>query len=54
MRGESLKDFETRMADTYRPQMTAYRRALGALANLPPESISCELLLVSTRTRVAM
>ena len=52
MRGESLEDFETRMADTYRPQMTAYRRALGVLANLPPESISCELLLVSTRTVV--
>ena len=54
MRGESRGDFESRMAMTYSRQMTAYRRALEALANIPGEAISCELLLVSTRSVVSV
>ena len=54
MRGESRGDFESRMAMTYRRQMTAYRRALETLANIPGEAISCELLLVSTRSVVSV
>ncbi|MBO4447867.1 MAG: UvrD-helicase domain-containing protein [Kiritimatiellae bacterium] len=54
MRGESREEFEARMAMTYRAQMTAYRRALERLTGIPAEAISCELLLVATRSRAVV
>ena len=50
--GESTKAFERRMCQTYAPQMSAYRTALGTLTGLPASHIRSMLLLQSTGTAV--
>ena len=52
--GESVEDYEARMRETYLPQMSAYRRAVHLLSNIPVERISAHLLLTRTRTVVAV
>ncbi|MDR0902631.1 MAG: UvrD-helicase domain-containing protein [Opitutaceae bacterium] len=47
-KGEASADFERRMAEKYGPQMEVYRRAVSALAKLPPESVETVLLLTAT------
>ena len=50
--GESVGDFERRMASTYGMQMNAYRRAVAVLCDLPFSRISATLLLSATGTAV--
>ena len=52
--GESVEDFERRMAATYGNQMNAYRRAVAILCDLPFSRISATLLLSATGTAVAI
>ena len=51
-RGETVGAYEARMRETYRSQMSSYRRAVGMLAGIPPERISAKLLLSRTRSVV--
>lgn len=50
--GESVGDFERRMASTYGMQMNAYRRAVAVLCDLPFSRITATLLLSETGTAV--
>ncbi len=50
--GESIADFERRMAETYAGQMAAYRRALHCLTGIGDTDISSVLLLRSSGTAV--
>ena len=50
-RGETVGAYEARMRETYRSQMSSYRRAVGMLAGIPPERISAKLLLSRSQTR---
>ena len=52
--GESVGDFERRMASTYGMQMNAYRRAVAVLCDLPYSRISATLLLSATGTAVEL
>jgi hypothetical protein len=52
--GESVAQFEMRMAGEYFRQMESYRKALGALAKIPVERISATLLLAATQSAVAV
>lgn len=52
-RGESAEAFAVRMRETYASQMFAYRQAVSKLTELPPESITLTLLLVSTGSSLA-
>ena len=46
---ETEDAYAARLCETYRAQMTAYRKAVHVLAGIPPESISAKLLLTRTR-----
>lgn len=50
--GETVQEFESRMADEYKGQMAAYRNSLSALTAIPPSRISTVLLLASTLSAV--
>lgn len=50
--GESVGDFERRMASTYGMQMNANRRAVAVLCDLPFSRITATLLLSATGTAV--
>ena len=51
-RGEDEGAFARRLAEAYRGQLLAYRRALAVLAGLPERRIACILLLNATRQAV--
>ena len=51
-RGEDEGAFARRLAEAYRGQLLAYRRALAVLAGLPERRIACILLLTATRQAV--
>lgn len=50
--GETREDFAGRLRGAYAPQMAAYRRALCALARLPPENVDTVLLAEATRSAI--
>ena len=48
-KGETVAAYETRLRETYAPQMAAYRRAVHLLTGIPPENVAAKLLLTRTR-----
>ncbi len=50
LRGESVADFEGRMASAYGRQMSAYRRSLSSLCGIPEQNIRTVLLLAESMT----
>jgi ATP-dependent exoDNAse (exonuclease V) beta subunit len=51
---ESEDDFARRMAETYKEQMSDYRRACMQLTGLPAAAVRCTLLLTATRQAVTV
>ena len=51
---ESADAFAARMVETYRAQMTAYRKALVALTGIPAENVTAVLLLEATAAAVSV